>query len=164
MSIIKSMVLHNANQVPKLSDKVIEAIKNKPITYDEYLPKFTKEELSQFKHHSQIKHRYSDKDIVRLRKNEIRKASKVPIVYDEDCPKLTKEELSQFKRVHPNPEIETIKRLRKEKDIDQKTLAALTGISQADISRIENGKTNPTLETLRKIANAFGKSIKVIFV
>ena len=36
-------------------------------------------------------------------------------------------------------------------DLSQIQLAKRTGVSQADISRIERGKGNPTLDTLRKI-------------
>ena len=40
---------------------------------------------------------------------------------------------------------------RAELNLSQIQLAKATGVSQADISRIECGKGNPTLDTLRKI-------------
>ena len=40
---------------------------------------------------------------------------------------------------------------RTELNLSQIQLAKSTGVSQADISRIERGKGNPTLDTLRKI-------------
>jgi DNA-binding XRE family transcriptional regulator len=49
-------------------------------------------------------------------------------------------------------EILTIRRA--ELHLSQARLAELTGISQADISRIERGKGNPTLNTIRKILDA----------
>ena len=53
---------------------------------------------------------------------------------------------------------------RQEKNITQKQLAELTGISQADISRLENGNANPSLSTLQKIARGLGMKVKVEFV
>jgi transcriptional regulator, XRE family len=35
----------------------------------------------------------------------------------------------------------------------------LTGITQGDISKIENGNANPSLKTLKKLAAVFGKKI-----
>lgn len=43
---------------------------------------------------------------------------------------------------------------RKARGITQKELSALTGISQGDISQIENGTLNPSLKLLRRIAAA----------
>ena len=45
----------------------------------------------------------------------------------------------------------------------QKELARRTGISQANISKIENGETHPTIDSLRKIAEAFGKRLFISF-
>lgn len=45
--------------------------------------------------------------------------------------------------------------------ISQKDLAKLTGISQADISRIERGRANPSVETLNRIAKALGAQLKI---
>ena len=39
-----------------------------------------------------------------------------------------------------------------------------TGITQPDISKLENGKENPSIGTLKKIAEAFGKKLIVQFV
>ena len=40
--------------------------------------------------------------------------------------------------------------------LSQKQLAALTGIDQSDISKIERGVSNPSISTLERIANALG--------
>lgn len=45
--------------------------------------------------------------------------------------------------------------LRKREGLTQKELAAKTGIDQAEISRLERGSSNPTLETLQRLAAAF---------
>lgn len=52
---------------------------------------------------------------------------------------------------------------RKEKDITQKELSELTGIAQADISKIENGNANPSINTLKRLAKAMGKKLKITF-
>lgn len=41
----------------------------------------------------------------------------------------------------------------------QKELSAITSIDQAEISRIERGLSNPTLDTLLKLAKALGVSL-----
>ena len=53
---------------------------------------------------------------------------------------------------------------REKSNMTQAELAKKSGIPQCDISRIESGKGNPTLKTLRKIAQAFGKRLEVSFV
>ncbi len=60
--------------------------------------------------------------------------------------------------------IESIIHSRKEKNITQKELSVLTGISQAYLSRIENGTANPSFNTLLKIAKVLGKKLQVTFV
>ena len=52
---------------------------------------------------------------------------------------------------------------RKDKNITQEELSDLTGITQGDISKIENGNANPSLKTLKKLASAFGKKLVVSF-
>lgn len=53
---------------------------------------------------------------------------------------------------------------REEKALTQKQLAAVTGIAQADISRLENGEANPSLNTLKRLAAGLGMSLKLEFV
>ena len=52
---------------------------------------------------------------------------------------------------------------RNEKDITQKELSEMTGIAQGDISKIENGNANPSINTLKRLAKAFGKNLKISF-
>lgn len=59
--------------------------------------------------------------------------------------------------------IREVLRSRREKNLTQKDLSQLTGIAQGDISRIENGKANPSISTLVRIANALGKELKITF-
>lgn len=60
--------------------------------------------------------------------------------------------------------IESIIIARKEKNLTQKELSELTGITQADLSKIENGNANPSLNTLLKIAKGLGKKLQVSLV
>ncbi len=46
----------------------------------------------------------------------------------------------------------TIRRLRKEKGIQQKDFAEICGISQTYLSQIEKGKKTPTIDMLGKIS------------
>ncbi len=52
---------------------------------------------------------------------------------------------------------------RKKQKVTQKELAHRTGLSQANISNIENGVTRPTIDSLQKIAEALGKRLLVCF-
>lgn len=64
------------------------------------------------------------------------------------------------------PEYQIIREMikaREEKHITQVELANLTGISQADISRLENGEANPTVGVLSRVAEAFGKQLQIQF-
>ncbi len=53
---------------------------------------------------------------------------------------------------------------RKESGLTQKELSVKTGIAQGDISKLENGNANPSLKTLRRLAEAMGKTLKIEFV
>ncbi len=49
-------------------------------------------------------------------------------------------------------------------DLTQQQLAAVTGIAQADISRLENGTGNPSLRTLKRLAAGMGMRLKLEFI
>lgn len=53
---------------------------------------------------------------------------------------------------------------REEKNLTQKQLAELTGITQADISRLENGTANPSLRTLKRLAAGMGMKLQLEFL
>ena len=64
------------------------------------------------------------------------------------------------------PEYNIIRQLihaRKEQNLTQKELAEKTGIRQSNISRLESGEYNPTLEFLKKIAVGLGKELHIEF-
>lgn len=58
---------------------------------------------------------------------------------------------------------ETIKRLRKERDITQETLASALGVSCQSISRWENGVAYPDIEMIPEIAAYFEISTDILF-
>lgn len=65
------------------------------------------------------------------------------------------------------PEFQIIKALlngRREKNITQKQLSELTGINQADISKIEKGNANPSVRTLQRLAAGLDMNVKIEFV
>lgn len=49
-------------------------------------------------------------------------------------------------------------------NITQKELSELTGITQADISRIENGTRNPSLAMVKRIAAGLGMQLRLEFI
>ena len=53
---------------------------------------------------------------------------------------------------------------RKSQNITQKELSERTGITQADISRIENGTRNPSLEMVKRLARGMGMVLKLEFI
>ena len=54
---------------------------------------------------------------------------------------------------------ENLKRIRTEKGISQGDIARALEVDKSFVSNIENGKTNPTLATIVKIAKAIGVSV-----
>ena len=48
-------------------------------------------------------------------------------------------------------------------NLTQRQLAQRSGVSQANISKIENGNYQPSLSTLKRIAGALGKRLVVSF-
>lgn len=57
--------------------------------------------------------------------------------------------------------IEQIIKERTIQSITQKELAERTGIRQSNISRLENGNYNPSIEFLQKIASGLGKKVYI---
>ena len=76
---------------------------------------------------------------------------------------------SNFKKEYDDlePEYDIINAMikaRKERGLTQKQLSELTGISQADISRIENGTRNPSLGMIKRLATGMGMRLKLEFI
>ena len=75
----------------------------------------------------------------------------------------------EFKQAYEDLEVEyaimnEMLKLRSEAGISQSQLSQQTGITQPDISKLENGKANPSIATLKKVARAFGKRLQIQFV
>lgn len=58
---------------------------------------------------------------------------------------------------------ETLKTVREAKSLSQKELAGLIDMAQAQYSRIESGKTDPSFSVVTKIAKALGLSLSELF-
>lgn len=57
--------------------------------------------------------------------------------------------------------ISQIKQVRKEQHITQETLAERAGTKKSNISRLESGKYNPSLDFLIRVAACLGKRIHI---
>ena len=65
------------------------------------------------------------------------------------------------------PEFQIIRAIldaRIEQNMSQQELAERTGINRADLSRIENANANPSLKTLKRIAEGLGKKLEIRFM
>ena len=75
----------------------------------------------------------------------------------------------EFKKEYEaiQPEMDVIRAIvdaRNSQNLTQKELAERTGINQADISKIENGTRNPSLNLLKRLADGMGMALKIEFV
>lgn len=53
---------------------------------------------------------------------------------------------------------------REKKNITQKELSERTGIYQAEISKLERGIGNPSVQTLKRIADGLDMDLKIEFI
>jgi transcriptional regulator with XRE-family HTH domain len=60
--------------------------------------------------------------------------------------------------------IQAMIQARNKEGLTQKELSERTGITQADISRIENGTRNPSLEMVKRLAKGLGMRLKLEFI
>ena len=66
---------------------------------------------------------------------------------------------------HRNPEvIQAMIDARIEQNLTQQDLSQRTGITQADISRIENGTRNPSLAMVKRLAEGLGMQLRLEFI
>ena len=72
---------------------------------------------------------------------------------------------AEYERLRPEFElIIAMAKARKRANISLEELARRTGISQADISRIERGTRNPSLSLLNRLAEGMNTHLKIEFV
>ena len=65
------------------------------------------------------------------------------------------------------PEMDVIRAIveaRTSQNLTQKELDERTGINQADISKLENGTRNPSVNLLKRLADGMGMMLKIEFV
>ena len=71
---------------------------------------------------------------------------------------------AEYERTRPEFEVmRAIIGARIESNMTQKELAEKTGIRQSNISRIENGTSSPTVDTLARLAAGMGKKLCIEF-
>ncbi len=71
----------------------------------------------------------------------------------------------EYEDIQPEMDIiRAIVKARKEQKITQAELSVRTGINQGDISRLERGTRNPSLNMLKKLANGLGMQLKIEFL
>lgn len=76
---------------------------------------------------------------------------------------------SAFKKAWDESEIEmeiasSMIKSRLKANLTQKDLAKITGIDQANISKIENGEGNPTIKKLMKLAEGMNAELSIKFI
>ena len=65
------------------------------------------------------------------------------------------------------PELDVIRAIvdaRTSRNLTQKELAERTDINQADISKLENGTRNPSVNLIKRSADGMGMALKIEFV
>lgn len=104
-------------------------------------------------------------------------ATKDPMVVNSGCDEYTLDDLIRdecesdpaFKRVWEETAAErmlgnSLAEARAAKQMTQRDLSAITGIAQGDISRIESARANPSLKTLKRLADGMGMNVQITFV
>ena len=88
-----------------------------------------------------------------------------------DLQELTKELMmdkkfrSEYEALQPEMDItRAMMDARIRAGLTQTELSKKSGISQADISRLENGTRNPSLSLLKRLAEAMNTTLKIEFV
>ena len=75
----------------------------------------------------------------------------------------------EFRKEYENlqPEFDIIRAIvdaRTSQNLTQKQLAERTGIHQADISKLENGTRNPSINLLKRLAEGMDMVLRIEFV
>ena len=73
--------------------------------------------------------------------------------------------VSEYEAIQPEMDvIRAIVNARTSQNLTQNELAKRTGINQADISKLENGTRNPSVNLLKRLAEGMGMSLKIEFI
>ena len=75
----------------------------------------------------------------------------------------------EFKKEYEKiqPEMDVIRAIvdaRVSQNLTQQELSVKTGINQADISKLENGTRNPSLNLLKRLAEGMDMALKIEFI
>lgn len=90
--------------------------------------------------------------------------NKAGISFEEMKADMLKDEefKTEYEKLKPRYEaIEQIIKARKEQNITQSELAKRVGTQKSNISRLESGNYNPSLDFLAKVAESLGKNLSV---
>ena len=90
--------------------------------------------------------------------------SKAGVKFDDIKEKLMKDDefKAEYEKLKPRYEIiSQIIKARDEQHITQAELALRVGTQKSNISRLESGSYNPSLDFLTKVAKSFGKEIYI---
>ena len=90
--------------------------------------------------------------------------SNTSISFDELKSELMKDDefKSEYEKLKPRYEtIEQIIRARKELNMTQSELAKKVGTQKSNISRLESGNYNPSLDFLTRVSEALGKRLSI---
>lgn len=72
---------------------------------------------------------------------------------------------AEYERLEPEYQVvRAIIAARQEQHLTQQELADKTGIDRSDISKLENGSANPSLRTLKRLADGLGMQLQISFV
>ena len=73
--------------------------------------------------------------------------------------------VKEYEAIQPEMDvIRAIVNARTSQNLTQNELAKRTGINQADISKLENGTRNPSINLLKRLAEGMGMNLKIEFV
>lgn len=73
--------------------------------------------------------------------------------------------VKEYEAIQPEMDvIRAIVKARTSQNLTQSELAKRTGINQADISKLENGTRNPSINLLKRLAEGMGMNLKIEFV
>lgn len=59
--------------------------------------------------------------------------------------------------------INALYKIRRDNNLTQKEMADIVNVPQSNISRLENGKVEPTLEFIQRMASNLGYKVKIEF-
>ncbi|HIW76939.1 MULTISPECIES: helix-turn-helix domain-containing protein [Gordonibacter] len=72
---------------------------------------------------------------------------------------------AEYERLQPEYDIiDALITARAEENLTQRELAERCGMRQSAFARIESGNANPTLKTLKQLADGMGKKLRISFV